>query len=390
MSTRRPRDRGLWVAIGLTLLILVSAVFGSRDELDLTPTSYGKAPMGYGALHDFLHVLAPEVARSRASFAVLSSERVLWLVRPRFLELGGSSAALAWSMERERNTGTELRAFLERGGRAVVFGGEHADWKLFDLVLGAPSEYAQVYTDSRIGPRRRLELRGLRGFAAADGVKTLLATADGEGVVVSKAFGKGQLIAVSDARLFDNQHLDMAEHSTLALDLARAYGAPLFDERCHGLVDEASLLDAIGAGRLALLAFGFGLWGLTVVYARRGVPVSELPARAEILPGLASFVDPLALLYSRSASRHAAAAYRAYTNGLRFRLRRSLFGPRGGSDALLDHRLAHELARAADLLAELRGQRAPRSQRELEAAARRMERYLATTTHARTHAGGRR
>jgi hypothetical protein len=185
--------------------------------------------------------------------------------------------------------------------------------------------------------------------------------------------------------------LDAADHSTLALDLARTYGAPVFDERCHGLVDDASLLAAIGGGRLLLLALGFGLWGVSLVYTRRAVPVAELPARAEMLPGLRSFVDPLALLYSRSARRNAAAVYRAYAHGVRFRLRRSLFGPRGGSDALLDQRLAHELAHSdADLLAELRGQRAPRGPSEIEAAAQRMERYLGTSMQARKQLGGRR
>jgi hypothetical protein len=388
MSAQRSRDMGLWVAIGVTLMIVLSAVLGSSDELELTQTSYGKIGEGYGALYDFLHTLAPEVSRSRAAFAANDPDRTLWLVRPMFLELGKSALMPGWSTERERNMADELRAFLERGGRAVVFGGERADWEAFGIVLGEPSEKAQFFTESQIGPRRRLELQGLRRFLAVEDGEMLL-TAGEDGIVASKDIGKGRLIAVSDARLFDNQHFDAGDHSTLALDLARAYGAPVFDERCHGLVDNASLLAAIGRGRLLLLALGFSLWGLTVVYARRRLPTAELPARPEILPGLGAFVDPLALLYTRAAPRNAPAVYRAYAHGLRFRLRRSLFGPRGGSDALLDQRLAHELAKSdADLLAELRGQRAPRNPSEIEAAARRMERYLGTAVHARKQIGG--
>ena len=389
MSAPQTRDLGVWVAIGLTVVIITGALFGSRDDLELSETSYGKIGAGYGGLYDYLHTLAPDVARSRAAFAAIDSERALWLLRPTFLELAKSPLAVAWSAERERNLAVELRAFLEQGGRAVIFGGEHADWKDFGLALAPPSEYPQFFSESRLGPRRRLELQGLRRFLAADGGEVLL-SAGGQGIVVKKQVGDGELIAVSDARLFDNQHLDAADHSTLALDLARAYGAPVFDERCHGLVENASLLAAIGGGRLLLFTLSFGLWGLTLVFARRALPVAELPARAEMLPGLRSFVDPLALLYSRSAARNAAAVYRAYANGLRFRLRRSLFGPRGGSDALLDQRLAHELAqRDPELLALLRGQRLPRGASEIEGAARRMERYLGTTMHARKQIGGR-
>ena len=225
---------------------------------------------------------------------------------------------------------------------------------------------------------RAIDVRNLRHFdpARLNGFTRVLGWPDAP-YAVEKRIGRGRLIAIADAAPLQNQQLDRADHVLLAIDLARAYGSPLFDERCHGMQPEVSLASALGWARAWLLAAGLGLCALLALWHLRSVPASTLARAPALDPGLAGFVDSLAVLYARKAPRDAAAVYRAYLHGVRFRLRQQLYGARGGSDELLAHRLQRELGGEPELLASLQGQRAPQSERELRACVRELERSVA-------------
>ena len=115
-----------------------------------------------------------------------------------------------------------------------------------------------------------------------------------------------------------------------------------------GLSGAYTYTSAIGGG---------GVYVMTI--PRGSVPASSIARLPGLDPGLESFVDSLALLYSRKAPRDAGAVYRAYLHGVRFRMRQLLYGARGGSEQLLGPRLAASLVDAA--IADEDSQLAPRS-----------------------------
>jgi hypothetical protein len=393
---RRGRAWTLPAAFGaIALCMLVGQLTRADLELELSRTSYGKTPAGYGALFDLLHELGVPVRRSRTAYPALPVQRSLWLIEPDFLDHERDAAR---PLDRRPNADEthlrELIEFVKRGGSAVVFGHRQSAWgRLFGVAEadkpGAEPEPAARHDNPRpqtllsgtlASQPRRILGDGPYQFPEVDALE-VLAQVDGAPFVVRKRLGKGSLVAVAAARPFSNAELDSADHSVLALDLVRAYGWPTFDERCHGLLASPSLLGALGAGRALLLAASLGLALLLWISQLRATPAVAARAPTFIDPSLASFVDSLGTLYGRNASRDVTAIHEAYRHGLRHRLRRSLYGATAVSDDRLTERLLNE-RRRDDGFAYLCGERTPRTPRELEAAVREMERCAQTMTAA--------
>ena len=391
--------RWVWISTALSVLTVVNLSMANDDPmLDLGQTSYGKSSDGFGAVYDLLSELDPHSTRSRERYQTLATDRTLWLLAPEFLA-EGSDAALPEPLRGDATLSAELDAWIARGGTAVVFGLPLSDWSHYQLTLAKVAEHekeneqddAQVKRVPHVAvpstlarQLRAIEIEGLRNFAPElpAGFERVLGTPDAP-FAVRKQIGKGRLLAVADARPFANKALDGADHANLAVDLARAFGTPIFDERCHGLLPERSLSSALGRRRLLLLAFGLGLCLLLALWHLRSVPASSIARLPGLDPGLESFVDSLALLYSRKAPRDAGAVYRAYLHGVRFRMRQQLYGARGGSELLLGQRLERDFAQQPELLARLNGQRTPRNERELLVAARTLERAVASLSERR-------
>jgi hypothetical protein len=369
----------------IALLTLINASFAPDIALDLSPTSYGKSLDGHGALYDVLGELGFDVARSRAPYASLpTSGAALWLVRPDFAE---SRMHLSRSDDEEEagameGLQDELLSWVQAGGTAVIVGPDRALLERLELDLTTASVPAGSLAQGSLG-RRVFSLAGeLDSIAQADGWETVLQVGD-DSFALLKPVGNGHLLVVADAAPFSNDALDDGDHVLLAVDLARGFGPPRFDERCHGMLGDPSLRSALGARRIALLAACLGLLAALWLWQQRSVPAAEL-ARPELPdPSLARFVDSLAFLYAKKAPRHAAAAYRAYLHGLRHRLRRALYGRGRGSDELLSRRLARELTDDARLLQALEGRAAPADVAQFETVVRAMERYMMTALRRR-------
>ncbi|HMI94638.1 MAG TPA: DUF4350 domain-containing protein [Polyangiales bacterium] len=382
----------VWVATALSVLTVINLGIAADDPLvELSPTTYGRSQGGYGALHDLLAELdsRPRSERSRAAYGELPRDRALWMLAPDLLEDSGEDPSSPLD-EGGDALAAALQRWIERGGTALLFGTPTSDWSRYGLALAAPrlakTQDERVALPSTLGPQRRvLELTNERHFDpnALGAFTRVLGAADAP-FALQKRIGRGRLIAIADATPLQNQQLDRGDHALLALDLARAYGPPLFDERCHGLLPNASLSAALGMERSLLIAIGLGLCALLALWHLRSVPAATLARELGLDPGLQSFVDSLAVLYGRKAPRDAAAVYRAYLHGVRFRLRHQLYGARGGSDELLGQRLQRELGTEPELLACLQGRSIPRDERELQVAVRDLERSAAVLAERRT------
>jgi hypothetical protein len=383
----------VWVATVLSVLTVINMGLAADDPLlELSATTYGKSPGGYGAVHDLLSELRsrPSSERSRVAYGEVPVARALWLIAPDLLDDTMSDDSSPLDDGREALASSLLR-WIERGGTAVVLGTPHSDWSRYGLspargpAARAGEVGGHVALPSALGAQlRAIEVPDLRHFApdSLGDFTRVLGSAQAP-FALQKPLGKGRLVVVADATPLQNEHLDRADHASLALDLARAFGPPLFDERCHGLLPNASLGAALGVERASLIALGLGLCALLALWHLRSVPAATLVHESGLDPGLQSFVDSLAVLYGRKAPRDAAAVYRAYLHGVRFRLRHKLYGARGGSDVLLRQRLRRELSDQPALLARFEDAGAPRDERELHAAIRDLERSVALLSEPR-------
>lgn len=317
----------VWAPIALLLLLatVVNQLNAPDPTLEQSATTYGKFPSGFGALFDLMEELGREPRRSRQAYSTVDSDRPLWLLAPQWGAPKDAPSGPAWV--------DELEPWVSSGGTAVVVGGP-APGAPNQLELPQPSELGREEVTTRgelagarpaAGARRTLRLEGLVGFDPAGlspAWRVLLAASAPAGagsqpaaVVVDRPVGAGRLVAVSDARLLRNEHLATADHALLAADLARFYGLPRFDERCHGLTPQRSIWRALGAWRswllLSALVSVAGLW----LWARWVLPARRLPPEPHWESSLGRFVESLALSYGRYAASHPSEVFEAYRQG---------------------------------------------------------------------------
>lgn len=350
-----------WAAIAvlLGLVTVINIAFIPDFELDASATSYGRAGNGFGAAYELLGELGFAVGRSRSRYADVSADRTLWLLAP--------------------ETAHGLRAWLESGGTAVLI--EPKDSVLLELGILLATEYEPMLENSsttaygafRTGP---LQLDVTSVFAPDHELETVLEIA-GKPLVLLERLGAGHVLVVADAEPFRNAQLDKGDHARFVVELARAFGAPVFDERSHGLVNETTLWAALGIGRVAMICSGLGMLALVVLWSARRVPSAARIAEPRVDSSLGQYVDALAHSYERKGPRASAEVYRAYVHGLRHRLRRAIYGRRPASDALLSGRLEGELRGEPAVLASIEGRDAPHNASELRDSIQRMESYMA-------------
>jgi hypothetical protein len=334
-------SKTVWASAGTLVLVLaVVGMLTSSGDKPFTVTSFGKLPVGYGALFDLLSELGLPVARSYAAGSDLPRAATLWWVRPAGVctAATGADAPAAGAAGPDRAAGDDgtfdAGAWIEDGGTAVVFlpplGPNAACASIAGIVVPprTPRDAerdADAQDDVRAAGRshRRMrqgaagalqlqtvegplvpsprQLRG-PGFSAFDssGEWQVRARLDGQPFVLEHALGRGRLVVVADARVFSNAWLATGDAAPLALDLARAYGVPRFDERAHGLRAEDSALRYLAASPAAFVFLGLALLGGVFAWRGSAWPARTLGDGSLGAPTLEAFVDSLAGLYART------------------------------------------------------------------------------------------
>lgn len=190
---------------------------------------------------------------------------------------------------------------------------------------------------------RSLPTRPLLRFAALERGSgfEVVARLDGEPFALERKIGAGRLVVLADAGFLLNRWLDVGDSAPFAVDLARAYGAPVFDERIHGHVAAPALLPYLAASPafpvlIGLVMLGFLLWAHGSAWPVRDVVEHDAGA-----PALEPFVEALAGLYESSRDwRQVARRYRSLSVA---RLRRHFAFPADLPETRLVDRLRREV-----------------------------------------------
>jgi hypothetical protein len=384
------------VGPGLVLLVLagvISSLFAAEQPLVQTRTSHGGTPTAWGAAYELLDTLNLKPTRSRLPLSARSPRQTQWLVEPE------------WDRADIDYAANEIERFARAGGTVLVIGAPTRLWEALSVARAEPPQAADDAADATAKPDRDSEpepatvTRTIRGVwlgvprklvlasdellfdaEASEGSTLRAGTAQGA-FVLERALGKGRVVAVADSTFLSNAQLDQHGDAAFVLDLVRAYGAPSFDEHCHGLSVSRSPWSALGTGFVVLtLAALLALTLAALGYARRW----PLPERAEArvpAPTLEVFAGSLANLYRSWGARDPAAVFRAYRAGYLRRLQRALVGDREITQAQLEAQLARDASRLGPDGKWLDPAAAPRTAAELRRAVVALERQGALLAH---------
>jgi hypothetical protein len=356
------------ISAGVILLIVtgVNLWLQPNFELQASPTSFGVGPFGYKAAFDLASELGLPVTRSYVSLKLQPLNRQIWMVSPSLLN-PGSSAGNA--------NEHELLDWVRSGGTAIVLGGSGSDWKRLqiDSRILAGAEHAAIAGD--LAPvTRRISSAGLLHFEAAPKDTRVRLWAGDVPFAIERRISKGRLVAIADDRFLRNVNLGSGDDSLLFMDLMRTTAAPTFDEHCHGMVADVSLVGAIAASR-AMLPLGVGfILAVAWIFEQHSWPRRILRGDPEgPEPSLVSFVESLGVLYSRASDPQA--AFRAYRSGFLRRLRRQMH-PFGEVDEEIQlRRIAGDRSLSDQTCRWLLAGSVPKNNAELVDAVRAIESY---------------
>jgi Domain of unknown function (DUF4350) len=296
--------RELAVAALAVLALIAASLLGDRSAKPQAAThasgdySFG----GYRAWYELLGREGVRVEQFRRHHDALADSGVDTLV----VAFPDEPVPHLWDAA-ERDA---LRAWVRRGGRLV------------DVGLTPPADKndakgERVFIDETRGDRgplrgawsplvAALAERGTDRLAPAKGahVETLLRDKAGA-LVVRYRYGRGQVVGVSSAALFENRALARGDAARLAFLVARpgrTDGTIAFDESVRGDVVDKPWYRALTPPELVALALA-GLAG--VLWLLYGIvplgPAVRLRAPRE--PASDEFVDAVAALYERARAR---------------------------------------------------------------------------------------
>jgi hypothetical protein len=301
--------RGSLVA-ALAILVLLG-LLRREDPTPLEATTRGTMRWGFRALHDLLAELGFPVERTREPIERVPREATLWLLAPR---------VVAPDADAER----ALRRWVAAGGTLLVaLAGAHAGdagSRLLDVPVPPRTPGAPAPIAGEVVPRpRRLAVPRLSTFAeAADW--TVQAAAEERPFVLARALGAGRLVVVADDRFLRNGGLDGGDAAPLAVDLARAFGAPRFHEGAEAGAPERSAVRYLARSPALAVVVGLALTGVLFAWRGQQLPARVLDDATPPAPSLEAFVDGLAALYAGTRDHaRVLARYRELTAG---RLRR--------------------------------------------------------------------
>jgi hypothetical protein len=361
-----PRRYSIVVVTLLAALLGINLWFWPNTELQWSITSFGVAPDGYKAAYDLLSELGLPVGRSYLGLGRLPRDQTLWLVFPSFLEPG----------EKDSDVDVDERDVLKWarvGGTAVVFGQPGSLWKKLGISdkTSAGAETTFI-TGDLVPAAREVKVGGLLSFTKAGGRARVRLRSPSGPFALELPVGAGRVIAVADGRFMLNVNLAHGDDSVLVFELARGLGAPVFDERSHGLVAPVSLAALMVKSRaivpLALALLATLLW----IAEQRKWPRRKLAdAPSGPQPSITSFVESLGVLYSRVNDPQA--VFRAYRAGFIRRLGSQLSPRADLTEARVIERLARDRSLSSETRRWLVEAPLPRDEKELLAAIRAIE-----------------
>jgi hypothetical protein len=318
------------------------------------------------AAFDLASELGVPVMRSYVSPKRQPLNRQLWMVSPSLL---GTDSAGGYADARE------LLVWVHSGGTAVVFGGTVKQWKRLGINAGTVAGTEHTVISGDFAPVvRRLSVSGLLHFEAAGKDVSVRLRAHNTPFALDRKLGKGRLIAIADDRFLRNVNLGNADNSLLFMDLMRRFDAPAFDEHCHGMIEDVSLVRVVATSRAMLpLCAGFIL-AVAWIFAQHSWPRRMLAGEPDgPQPSLVSFVESLGVLYSRASDPPA--AFHAYRSGFLRRLRRQMMPSGELDEEILLKRTASDRSLSDETRRWLLMDSAPKSDAELVDAVRALESY---------------
>ena len=309
-------------------VLVVVGLYRQPDARELSRTSFGRVPEGFGALHEWLHALGLPVQRSFVGADALEAEATVgWLDPPLACPTAAADTPDGASVG-DGEAAARAR-FVARGGTAVLLLGPLPG----ERPVCTPVEGVEVperaaaeglVEGALVAKPRTVECDRLFAFALEAGQDfEVLARLGASPFVLSRRLGEGRVVLVADAAFLENRCFARGDAAPLAGDLVRAFGAPRLDEHAHGLRAPAGVLATLAASP-ALLFFG-AVAALGGILAWRGaaVPPRRAAGAATPAPSLEEFVASLAALYAGTGDHaRVLARYRELTAA---RLRR-LFG----------------------------------------------------------------
>ena len=299
----------------MLLLFCLNVWMQRNSSIDHSNTSFGVGNDGYKAAYELMSDLNIRVTRSYTRPNRVPHNRPLWFIVPDFLSAGEEASKADTS---------DLMKWIRAGGTAVVMGDLNSDWKRLeiDAPVSAGAKASVIQGDFAAHPRK-IPISGLAYFDKAADKGQVRLTAGGKAFAIDLKIGSGRLIAIADGRFVLNSNLDKADASLLLVDLARALGAPDFDEHYHGLAAPVSSLALLAHPRLlAVLAMAL-MTALLWIGEQHSWPPRQLRDHEHgPSPSIDSFVESLGVLYSRANDPRA--AFRAYRASFLRRARRQV------------------------------------------------------------------
>ncbi len=366
----------------LVLLLGLNLWLWPNQGLQRSATSFGIMRDGYKASFDLLSELHFPVTRSYRRPTLAPTNEAIWLIAPSFLEVDKPTA---------HDQAHEVVEWASRGGTAIIFGDAASDWDVIGLTREVEENKPKDDNDEDrflikgdVLPQPRwLETPDLVHFTDPKEKKVdphsnerVLMTASGKPFALQMMVGRrgGRIIAIADDSFLRNEHLADADASVLVVDLARVFGAPVFDEYSHGLAPPSSLTFAILDSR-AILPLLLGLLvAMLWVYSQRIWPRRSIEDDSAMpAPSIASFVESLSILYSRAGEP--GAVFRAYRAGFLRRLRRQIGVRADYPEDLLMERIARDRSLPEETRNWLLASYAPGDQQHLLNAVRAIESY---------------
>jgi hypothetical protein len=119
-------------------------------------------------------------------------------------------------------------------------------------------------------------------------------------LALERSVGEGRLILISDARIVSNGRLAHVDSAPFVFDWVREAGRPWIDEHAHGVVPESGTLRYLARSPAWAAGVGLLLMGALVIWRGHAWPTREVSEFDPNSPTLASFVDSVARLYSRT------------------------------------------------------------------------------------------
>lgn len=290
--------------VAVVALLIVAASTGQKQTLfGATRASGDYAPGGYRGWYELLAREGMTVRRFRRHHDALGASGIDTLI----------VAFPTGQVPAEWNTGERdgLHAWVRNGGHLVDIGTTPSAGKddlkgervmLDDSSHAVPGALrgpwsAQVTAWSKRGSERIKPLKGAH-------VAALLGDRRGS-LVVRYRYGRGSVLGIADASVFENAALgriDDARLAYLAGQPSKPGGVVAFDEAVRGDIIERAWYDALDGPELAGLgvaAVAALLWLLSGI-VQFGPAVRLTPARE---PTSEEFIDAVAALYGRARAR---------------------------------------------------------------------------------------